>query len=65
MEDLIHLAKQSYPDFDDFTIQRQYDILKRFEPRITPEDLVYHYDQQYCIDVKDESWNYYLQNYME
>ena len=64
MKELINKLKQLYPDFDNFTTQHQYELLKQIEPSITPEDLVYHYEQQYCIDVKGENWNQYLQNYM-
>ena len=64
MEKLIYQLKKFYPDFDNFTTQQQYDLLKQIEPNITPEDLVYHYEQQY-YQGNDENWINYLQNYME
>jgi len=65
MIELINRLRKIYPDFNAFTTQQQYDLLKEIEPNITPEDLVYHYEQQYCIDITNENWHYYLQNYMQ
>lgn len=65
MDELIKKAKLINPLFDNLTSQQQYNILKQLEPKITPEDLVYHYEQQYFTynDITKSAWDNYLQNY--
>lgn len=64
MDTLISIARDNNPNFDQLSTQQQYNILKEINPRITPEDLTYHYEQQYnTVDVSDANWHYYITNY--
>ena len=63
MKELIYQAKRIALNFDNLTTQQQYELLKQLNPKITPEDLVYHYEQRY-YQGNDENWIHYLQNYM-
>jgi len=65
MNKLVETARKITPNFDNLTTQQQYDLLKRIEPGITPEDLVYFYEQRHYVEVDDEAWRYYLENYMK
>ena len=64
MKELIYQARQIAPNFDNLTTQRQYELLRQLEPKITPEDLVYYYEQSYYLG-NDENWDKYLQNYIQ
>jgi hypothetical protein len=64
MDNLIKQALKIYPNFNQLTTQQQYEILKNLNPKITPEDLIYHYEQKY-YDISDENWINYLETYMQ
>lgn len=47
MRELIKKALEKYPNFHNLTIQQQYEILKKIDPTILKEEVLWYYEDRF------------------